>query len=432
MSEFSPEKIFETVSKCLLLIKSTLELPSSLPPSMAQRFSVATKLSEACVVRYLFFAYDKTNILNSLNSVHGNYNFFFSFSTGQQSVGFRGDIGYQTFLYSNIIELRRVLMFLIERLPKESEKLPATQPTDKLSLIEQDIARNIGIQLNASWTPQYCKKNGITKLGNVVVAQNHSFLPQNLNIPFVNKQNVVQQIREYWLKRSPTVFQQTQSVNLCASLVHKNDVDRCSDDRNKSFDKLLNALGKKSTTISVRTTSKDHLRNIKSVQQLTLNNIEIKNQNDIVIMPEISPVDALNFDIEKLKQSIEQCVINRKSLMSRINDIKELKVKEEENIVKLKEQRKIAERTHILLENPEVNITKMGAVLEATKERMKHLKVQWDERSIPLMEQLEQTQQSTSKQYVNLDSFSYKFRLSFQNYKFISLTESNPTYHGPN
>lgn len=55
LSEFSPEKIFETVSKCLLLIKSTLELPTSLPPSMAQRFSVATKLSEACVVSGVIF-----------------------------------------------------------------------------------------------------------------------------------------------------------------------------------------------------------------------------------------------------------------------------------------------------------------------------------------------------------------------------------------
>lgn len=51
LPELSPERIFETVSKCLLLIKPTLELPTSMPPSMAQRFSVATRLSEACVVR---------------------------------------------------------------------------------------------------------------------------------------------------------------------------------------------------------------------------------------------------------------------------------------------------------------------------------------------------------------------------------------------
>ena len=36
-----------------------------------------------------------------------------------QGLGYRGDIGYHTFLYSNDIELRRVLMFLVDRLPKD-------------------------------------------------------------------------------------------------------------------------------------------------------------------------------------------------------------------------------------------------------------------------------------------------------------------------
>jgi len=36
-----------------------------------------------------------------------------------QGLGYRGDIGYHTFLYSNDVELRRVLMFLVDRLPKE-------------------------------------------------------------------------------------------------------------------------------------------------------------------------------------------------------------------------------------------------------------------------------------------------------------------------
>lgn len=47
-------------------------------------------------------------------------------------MGFPGDIGYQTFLYSNITEVRRVYMFLIERLPKESEKLPLAKPKGKI------------------------------------------------------------------------------------------------------------------------------------------------------------------------------------------------------------------------------------------------------------------------------------------------------------
>jgi hypothetical protein len=39
-----------------------------------------------------------------------------------QNLGYSGDIGYQTFLYSSETDVRRVFVFLIEKLPKESEK----------------------------------------------------------------------------------------------------------------------------------------------------------------------------------------------------------------------------------------------------------------------------------------------------------------------
>jgi hypothetical protein len=39
-----------------------------------------------------------------------------------QNLGYSGDIGYQTFLYSSEIDIRRVFVFLIEKLPKESGK----------------------------------------------------------------------------------------------------------------------------------------------------------------------------------------------------------------------------------------------------------------------------------------------------------------------
>lgn len=164
--------------------------------------------------------------------------------------------------------------------------------------------------------------------------------------------------------------------------------------------KAATATGSTSSASSGTRISKDHIRNIKSVQQLTLNNIEIPNQNDIVSMPEISPVDALNFDVEKLKQSIEQCVINRKTLMTKISDIKELKATEELVIAKLRDDKRIKERTHILLENPEVNVAKMGAVLAATTARMQQLSNQWQEHRIPLVQQLERAGQSTAEQSV--------------------------------
>lgn len=38
-----------------------------------------------------------------------------------QAAGFRGDVGYQTFLYSSEIELRRIFMFLVEKLPRKKD-----------------------------------------------------------------------------------------------------------------------------------------------------------------------------------------------------------------------------------------------------------------------------------------------------------------------
>lgn len=39
-----------------------------------------------------------------------------------QELGYLGEIGYQTFLYSSEADVRRVFMFLVEKLPKESDK----------------------------------------------------------------------------------------------------------------------------------------------------------------------------------------------------------------------------------------------------------------------------------------------------------------------
>lgn len=71
--------------------------------------------------------------------------------------------------------MRRVFMFLIERLPKESDgksgggsaSFDAVSSNNK-TILESSLMRNIDIQLNAAWTPQYCKKFGVRGFGNLV------------------------------------------------------------------------------------------------------------------------------------------------------------------------------------------------------------------------------------------------------------------------
>lgn len=145
---------------------------------------------------------------------------------------------------------------------------------------------------------------------------------------------------------------------------------------------------------------KDHLRNAKSVQQLKLSNIEIPN-DDIVQMPEISESDGIQFQIEKLKVSIEQCLSDRQNLQTSIAETKAEIVREEEQLVQLRAERKVKERTHLVLENPDVNYSKMMSLVENTQERIGKLKEQWDEHRGALTEQLEKARQSSTKKYVS-------------------------------
>lgn len=230
------------------------------------------------------------------------------------------------------------------------------------------------------------------------------------------------ELKLYWLKRSPSVFQQTCSSNLCASLIQKNDLDLAAiqstaastttaETTNSSFHKLPQ-LGGRSILPSdpipsqrsakpIAAPRKDNIRNIKSVQQLKLNNIEIPNENDIVQMPEISESDAIQFDIEKLKENIEKYLNERQQLQTNTVDLKDEKIKEDELIVQLRAERKIKERIHLVLENPDVNYGKIMAMVANTQERIDKLKEQWNEHRGALNEQLEKTRQSSTKKYVS-------------------------------
>lgn len=50
------------------------------------------------------------------------------YQTCLQDIGYKGEIGYQTFLYSSETEIRSLLMFLVEKLPRENAEA-SDQPT---------------------------------------------------------------------------------------------------------------------------------------------------------------------------------------------------------------------------------------------------------------------------------------------------------------
>uniref|UniRef100_A0A3Q3X4D7 Coiled-coil domain-containing protein 22 n=1 Tax=Mola mola TaxID=94237 RepID=A0A3Q3X4D7_MOLML len=151
VKQFSSELIVEAVVRCIRVIDPGLgsTLPTSIPPGMSARFRVGMSLAQAC-----------------------------------QDIGYKGEIGYQTFLYSNEPEIRSLLMFLVEKLPRECAEA-SDQPTGKLVVLQRLITAAIKAQLSVPWLPSNCRLplHGETKSS----AALHSFRVQPLSLPHYTK-----------------------------------------------------------------------------------------------------------------------------------------------------------------------------------------------------------------------------------------------------
>ncbi|KAM3968097.1 coiled-coil domain-containing protein 22 homolog [Aphomia sociella] len=116
------ETIIESASKCLITINQSLKVPIKLPSGISHRIEVAAQIASIC-----------------------------------KDLGYKNDVGYQTFLYYNEVELRQVFMFLIERLPNEGkQKAPDATDTNKKSLLYENIKHKIGEEINSIWIPPCC------------------------------------------------------------------------------------------------------------------------------------------------------------------------------------------------------------------------------------------------------------------------------------
>ncbi|CAH1400021.1 unnamed protein product [Nezara viridula] len=112
LEEFSTEMVVQAAARCLKIIQPDIDISDTLPQNMASRFHLSCAIAEAC-----------------------------------KGLGYNGDVGYQTFLYSNVGDVRRVFMFLIEKLPREVEKQLEID-VDPVSKLITDIGKEIKRRLD--------------------------------------------------------------------------------------------------------------------------------------------------------------------------------------------------------------------------------------------------------------------------------------------
>uniref|UniRef100_A0A182TCP3 Coiled-coil domain-containing protein 22 homolog n=1 Tax=Anopheles maculatus TaxID=74869 RepID=A0A182TCP3_9DIPT len=293
---------------------------------MAQRFTVTARLAEAC-----------------------------------SAVGYRRDIGYQTFLYSNVTEVRRVFMFLIEQLPKDTtDSADPETPFDRVTDMENRILENMRQQLRGSWRTD---PSPLDLRNSTLGWPSRS----RVNIPFVTQRNVTAEIKEYWLRRSGFWDEE------------KDEVDRNLPET---------AVNAEESILKLQAYYAQHKS--KSAFAEDLEEHETPSSLD--------QLDAVQQEIDKINTAIEEARREQRELQSKRSIVGE-NVKALDSVTeKLKEEKKIKERTHILLENPEVNVAKLESIIAAAGEKMKKLQTQWETHRAPLMATLQEHQAKNSDQ----------------------------------
>lgn len=357
LASFTPEQVVRAVSSCLLEINPSMtELPRSLPGgAMAQRFSVATTLAERC-----------------------------------KESGYRGDIGYQIFLYPNAVELRRLLMHLIERLPRERQSGNDSVKAHTLSArdqLQREIRKKLADQLKAPWVPQFCRAvANRQKLGSS--CQCIEFKPHlNLNVPGANFAERSKEVQQYFEQLAPNLFQQidTNSYDLIASVLHKNDMERWG------------ALGV-STVVPAPDAHKEEQQQVTaSPESPVVEKVQNSAKNSEGAE---QPVQQLGDRVQELRTQSEKLLAQRKALAASIVTLKSRETTAAAELERVQAVLKLHERSCLVLAEPEQNVAKLEALLRATEAKRQTLTQQWQEYRSPLLDTLEQLKSAKEAQQV--------------------------------
>uniref|UniRef100_A0A8C1U2X3 Coiled-coil domain-containing protein 22 n=1 Tax=Cyprinus carpio TaxID=7962 RepID=A0A8C1U2X3_CYPCA len=382
VKQFTSELIVEAVVKCLRVIDPALGngLSHLLPPGMSARFRLGMSLAQAC-----------------------------------QDVGFKGEIGYQTFLYSNEPEIRSLFMFLVEKLPRESAEA-SDQPAGKSALLQRAIAAQIKEQSSVPWLPPSCRlpihrKTQVHQHAYILksrakacMQKSRNFFLRNiimLSISFGDLKPChscyLVSLQEY-RSRKKARLQKRIEEQLRAAAQPRPDTHGAT--RSTSdLAELLQSFGGASTGGDVLTkgTRFTHTEKFtftqepeKAAQQMAAaasalpsshqSEEDLKAQQEAELSALQQQLQQLSVQMEEVGGDIKQLTVSIQQVSDELQQ-KEVSNGEKENSIKMKRQ------TIDLLPDTENNLLKLQGLVEASSKRVVHLASQWEKHRVPLIDE---------------------------------------------
>lgn len=399
---FSSELVVEAVVSCLRVIDPGLGhgLPTSLPPGMSARFRVGLSLAQAC-----------------------------------QDIGFKGEIGYQTFLYSSEPEIRSLLMFLVEKLPRGSAE-SSDQSTGQSVLLHKGIAATIKAQLQLSWLPPNCRLS----LDSQPQGPDEHFHMQPLSVAHSPDAEELSEVRAYQRELLPPVTAQSLSRTCAAaSLLERHAAERSAAQErqhewnnqgllsrltqqeyhlrkrarlHKCIDEQLRSAAQCSSERASHYSSdlSEFLQAFKGcspsedvltkgthfthTQRFTFTQAADSGPSPQSVLTEGSPqllqrdeLASLQQQFEELCSDVEQLSVQLKHFsFTNAQVLNDIKKRERENEDQ-QEQIEVKKKTIHMLPHADNNLHNIQELVETSAKRVLHLATQWEKHRAPLIEQ---------------------------------------------
>lgn len=406
LKEFNTEAAMEGVVRCLNLINSSLELSHHIPPSMSGRYRLGSTLASAC-----------------------------------KDLGYKGEIGYQTFLYSNETDLRKIFLFLFENLPKETEK-SLDEPLNKNALILKETASLLSKYINSPWLPIYCKTNTssksffvknplfTTKLvppvtlfipltsDHLKYGNNYKQYCSNILCP-ISSQTVVGPLLNSSVLEFNTLsyLKQHLSENQeeLTSLNKKEVIGHKKLRIGKTInDFLIQALKQRTSSDKCEMLTKSCMNELKGsrfVHSLQLQFTTDKKESTSLLNIESDKLDSEEEKQKKREEEIKELQEKVDSLSEKIEillkenekfermclNVAELIKKDTVTIDEIKEHYRVKKCTLSLLPDAEVNIEKLQSLIDTSSQRLVSLANQWEQHRVPLIEEYRELREQSSR-----------------------------------
>ncbi|KAJ8871869.1 hypothetical protein PR048_028209 [Dryococelus australis] len=351
IGEFSTDLVVEAAVRCLDIIQPGLGLSHKLPPNMSARYRLGASIAQACKV-----------------------------------LGYRGDIGYQTFLYSSESDIRRVLMFLIEKLPKEAEKTVA-EFSGRHGSLEQSIADVLQAQLASAWLPSFCRSRGIRWRDNGSWSREgygpvQPFLGCILSVPSSS----------------------TDSQALSAEGRYVGSKLRTESGASKAPNDIL--------AQEARAVIQDVAQRVRETPPVPKPRTSQQKVPSAGTKPPVAPrqttmksamerrqeeLEAAKQATETLRQGLESLQADAKKLKAKLAQVQEEYISEQQAVKEKEESYLLKSRTYELLPDAENNLKKLQSLVDSCAQKLVGLAAQWDKHRLPLLEQYRSAKESISK-----------------------------------